>query len=203
MSGGQIALKELGLPIHKYFSYEIKPTAIQTTQLNFPDTIQLGDVRNFNINDLQNETIDLFLCGSPCQNMSLINITGKVGVDGDKSSLIYICADIFKQVKPKYFLFENVLGVNYLISNVIAWFFSVLFAYITNRIWVFESKSPDILKEMSLFFGGRIFSGVIDTALMYLFIDVMTIGDDISKIIVQVIVIILNYIFSKLIVFKD
>ena len=102
-----------------------------------------------------------------------------------------------------YFLFENVFGVNYLISNVIAWFFSVLFAYITNRIWVFESKSPDILKEMSLFFGGRIFSGVIDTALMYLFIDVMTIGDDISKIIVQVIVIILNYIFSKLIVFKD
>ena len=102
-----------------------------------------------------------------------------------------------------YFLFENVLGVNYLISNVIAWFFSVLFAYITNRIWVFESKSPDILKEMSLFFGGRIFSGVVDTVLMYLFIDVMMIGDDISKIVVQIIVIVLNYIFSKLIVFKD
>ena len=108
MSGGQIALKELGIPIHKYFSYEIKPTAVQTTQLNFPNTIQLGDVRDFDINDLQNETIDLFLCGSPCQNMSLINITGKVGVDGEKSSLIYICVDIFKQVKPKYFLFENV-----------------------------------------------------------------------------------------------
>ena len=42
-----------------------------------------------------------------------------------------------------YFLFEDVLGVNYLISNIIAWFFSVLFAYITNRIWVFESKSPE------------------------------------------------------------
>lgn len=108
MSGGQIALKELGIPIHKYFSYEIKPTAVQTTQLNFPNTIQLGDVRDFDINDLQNETIDLFLCGSPCQNMSLINITGKVGVDGEKSSLIYICVDVFKQVKPKYFLFENV-----------------------------------------------------------------------------------------------
>lgn len=102
-----------------------------------------------------------------------------------------------------YFLFENVLGVNYLISNIIAWFFSVLFAYITNRIWVFESKSPDILKEMALFFGGRIFSGVVDTALMYLFIDVMMIGDTISKIVVQIIVIVLNYIFSKLIVFKD
>jgi putative flippase GtrA len=102
-----------------------------------------------------------------------------------------------------YFFFEDILGVNYIISNILAWFFSVLFAYVTNRIWVFESKSPDILKEMSLFFGGRIFSGVVDTALMYLFIDVMMIGDTISKIVVQVIVVILNYIFSKLIVFKD
>lgn len=102
-----------------------------------------------------------------------------------------------------YFFFESLLGINYLISNVLAWFLSVLFAYITNRIWVFESKSPDILKEMSLFFGGRIFSGAIDTALMYLFIDVLTIGNTISKIVVQVIVVILNYIFSKLIVFKE
>lgn len=101
-----------------------------------------------------------------------------------------------------YFLFENVMGINYLISNVLAWFFSVLFAYITNRIWVFESKSPDILKEMALFFGGRIFSGAVDTALMYLFIDVLVTGDLFAKIVVQVIVIVLNYIFSKLIVFK-
>ena len=101
-----------------------------------------------------------------------------------------------------YFLFENIFGINYIISNIIAWFFSVLFAYITNRIWVFESKSTDILKEMSLFFGGRIFSGVVDTGLMYLFIDILTIGDLISKIVVQVIVVILNYVFSKLIVFK-
>jgi putative flippase GtrA len=102
-----------------------------------------------------------------------------------------------------YFIFEDLMGINYLISNILAWFFSVLFAYVTNIIWVFESKSPDILKEMSLFFGGRIFSGAVDTGLMYLFIDVLMISDLISKIVVQVIVIILNYIFSKLIVFKD
>jgi len=101
-----------------------------------------------------------------------------------------------------YFFFESVLGINYLVSNIIAWFLSVLFAYITNRIWVFESKSPNILKECALFFGGRIFSGAVDTFLMYLFIDVLFIGDAISKIIVQIIVIVLNYIFSKLIVFK-
>jgi putative flippase GtrA len=76
-----------------------------------------------------------------------------------------------------YFIFEDLMGINYLISNILAWFFSVLFAYVTNRIWVFESKSPDILKEMSLFFGGRIFSGAVDTGLMYLFIDVLMISD--------------------------
>ena len=102
-----------------------------------------------------------------------------------------------------YFFFADVLGTNYLVSNAIAWFLSVLFAYITNRIWVFESKSPNILKEMSLFFGGRIFSGVVDMLLMYTFIDLLVLDSTISKIIVQIIVIILNYIFSKLIVFKD
>ena len=102
-----------------------------------------------------------------------------------------------------YFLFESVMGINYLVSNVLAWFFAVLFAYITNRTWVFESKSPEILKEMSLFFGGRIFSGVVDTVLMYLFIDVLVLGNTFSKIVVQIIVIVLNYVFSKLIVFKD
>ena len=54
-----------------------------------------------------------------------------------------------------YFLFEGVFGINYLISNIIAWFVSVLFAYITNRIWVFESKDDNIIKEILLFYGGR------------------------------------------------
>ena len=102
-----------------------------------------------------------------------------------------------------YFFFANLLGINYLVSNGIAWFLSVLFAYITNRTWVFESKSPHILKEMSLFFGGRIFSGVVDMVLMYTFIDLLVFDSSISKIVVQIIVIVLNYIFSKLIVFKD
>ncbi|WP_296873934.1 GtrA family protein [uncultured Methanobrevibacter sp.] len=102
-----------------------------------------------------------------------------------------------------YLLFARFLNVNYLISNVLAWFFSVLFAYVTNRIWVFESKNSNILKEMSLFFGGRIFSGVVDTALMYLLIGILAVGDVISKIIIQVIVVILNYVISKIIVFKD
>lgn len=101
-----------------------------------------------------------------------------------------------------YFALEFI-GVNYIISNIIAWFLSVLFAYVTNRIWVFESRSPDILKEMTLFFSGRIFSGVLDTALLYLFIDILTLGNTFSKIAVEIIITILNYLLSKLIVFKE
>lgn len=101
-----------------------------------------------------------------------------------------------------YYISAQLLGINYLISNIIAWFLSVLFAYVTNRQWVFESKSPDILKECVLFFSGRIFSGAVDTVLMWLFIDVLTIGDMASKIIIQVIVVVLNYVISKWVVFK-
>ena len=101
-----------------------------------------------------------------------------------------------------YFAIEFI-GVNYIISNIIAWFLSVLFAYVTNRIWVFESRSPDILKEMTLFFSGRIFSGVLDTALLYLFVDILTLGNTFSKIAVEIIITILNYLLSKLIVFKE
>lgn len=101
-----------------------------------------------------------------------------------------------------YFVFFHIFGVNYLISNVIAWFLSVLFAYVTNRRWVFESKSENILKECGLFFGGRVFSGVVDTGLMWLFIDILALNDGISKIVIQVIVVVLNYVISKLVVFK-
>ena len=100
-----------------------------------------------------------------------------------------------------YFICSWFFGIQYIISNILAWFFSVLFAYITNRNWVFESRNTNILKEAILFFGGRLFSGIVDTLLMILFIDILVIDDLISKTTIAIIVIILNYIFSKLIVF--
>lgn len=125
-------------------------------------------------------------------------------MDLKKEMIAYIIFGILTTVVNivVYILFERYLGVNYVVSNIIAWFLSVLFAYITNRIWVFESKNENIIKEIVLFFGGRLFSGVIDTALMVLFIEVLLLGDFVSKVIVQVIVVILNYVISKLIVFK-
>lgn len=70
MSCGQIALKELNIHIDTYYASEIDKFAIKQTQLNFPNTIQLGDVRNIKVADL--EKIDLILGGSPCYNLSMI-----------------------------------------------------------------------------------------------------------------------------------
>lgn len=122
----------------------------------------------------------------------------------DRELILYVAFGVLTTVVNfvTYFIFARLFGLNYLISNILAWFFAVLFAYITNRIWVFESKSSNILKEILLFYGGRIFSGVVDNGLMYIFIELLGIGDFTAKVIIQVIVVVLNYVFSKLIVFK-
>ena len=86
-------------------------------------------------------------------------------------------------------------------SNVIAWIVSVLFAFITNRLFVFESKGK-VLKEMISFFGFRLLSLVFDMGIMYLFVDVLNFNDMVSKIIANIFVIIINYVFSKIFIFK-
>ena len=101
-----------------------------------------------------------------------------------------------------YYICSNLLHIHYLISTIIAWVISVLFAYTTNRKFVFESKNKNIVKEIISFFSFRILSGIIDVAIMYIFVDIFKWDDLIVKILSNVVVIILNYIFSKLFIFK-
>ena len=104
-----------------------------------------------------------------------------------------------------YALFTKLFHVNYMISNVISWIVAVIFAYVTNKIFVFKSKCENrkaIFVEIYQFFKYRFFSLIIDILLMYLLVEIFNINDMISKIIVQVIIIILNYVFSKIFVFK-
>ena len=105
MSCGQIALERAGIKYNKYFASEIKPHAIKVTQHNYPDTIQLGDVRNIKGSDLPK--IDLLIGGSPCQDFSLAN-TSRKGLGGEKSGLFFEYLRLLKKCKPKYFLLENV-----------------------------------------------------------------------------------------------
>jgi len=89
------------------------------------------------------------------------------------------------------------------IANIISWILSVAFAYITNRKYVFESKSKDIVKEMTSFVGGRIATLLMDMAIMFIFVTILHFNDKLFKLISQAIVIIANYIISKLFVFKN
>lgn len=119
MSCGQLALKKLGIPIEAYYAAEIKDVAIKVTLDNFPNTIEIGDVNQVSYKDgilttengdLQVGQIDLVMFGSPCQTFSLAMITEhRVGLeDREKSGLFYECYRILQEVKPKYFLMENV-----------------------------------------------------------------------------------------------
>ena len=97
-------------------------------------------------------------------------------------------------------------GIELQIAVVAAWIISCLFAYITNRTWVFESKSKKILKEMIKFFGARLITLGLQMLVMFVFVTLLKLNSDIWVIIwtlvAQVVVIIGNYILSKLIVFR-
>lgn len=88
------------------------------------------------------------------------------------------------------------------IANIISWIISVLFAYITNRKYVFLSSDKNILKEFGKFTLSRVTTLLIDMALMFIFVSILHFNDKLIKIIVQVVIIVLNYIFSKLLVFR-
>ncbi len=120
-------------------------------------------------------------------------------------------------------VFNLILGERlYLISNAIAWLVAASFAYVTNKLWVFESKSWQskvVMKELLPFYSARLFSLLIEEAGLFLFVDLLGwgeyafslgfIGIDYSisgllpaKAILAVVVVVLNYVFSKLVVFK-
>ncbi len=105
-----------------------------------------------------------------------------------------------------YFIFARLLGIEEVISSILSWFCAVLFAYITNKLFVFESKTETkkaFFIEMTTFFLSRILSGILcDVGTFALMVKVLNINDIFSKIITQIMVIIVNYLFSKLIIFK-
>ena len=106
ISCGHIALDKAGIPINKYYASEIDKYAIKVTNKNYPDTINLGDVTTVS-GELFTEKIDLLIGGSPCQGFSQ---AGKMkNFDDPRSKLFWEYVRILQEVKPKYFLLENVV----------------------------------------------------------------------------------------------
>lgn len=104
-----------------------------------------------------------------------------------------------------YFICSRFLYLDVLSSNIIAWLLSVLFAYITNRKFVFKSKAEEIsiiLKECINFFLGRLGTGILDTVIMFVSVDLLAFNDVVMKVLSNIIVIVLNYLISKLLVFR-
>lgn len=104
-----------------------------------------------------------------------------------------------------YFLLTRVLGIDDLLANAIAWIVAVAFAYVTNRKWVFESRARGVrpvLKEVGEFVLGRLFTLGLEELLLWVFVVKLGANDLLIKIIASVVTVVLNYVFSKFIIFK-
>lgn len=105
-----------------------------------------------------------------------------------------------------YRILYNIIGINVTVSNIISIAISILFAYVTNKIVVFKSKTTkliELIQEMLKFCGARISTMIIEVVGVYIMYNILNIHPMLAKLITQVVVIIVNYFISKLFVFKD
>ncbi len=102
-------------------------------------------------------------------------------------------------------LFYEILSLNELIANVFSWIFAVLFAFFTNRVWVFSAPTQGaaaFLRQMAAFFGGRVATLVLEEGILFVFVTWLALPAVPVKVAAQVLVILANYVISKLIVFR-
>lgn len=105
-----------------------------------------------------------------------------------------------------YYISARIFVIDEVASSGISWFCAVMFAYITNKTFVFDSKTDTVqsfLKEIISFFMARIVSGILcDVGTFALMVKVLNINDIFAKVVTQIMVVIVNYVFSKLIIFR-
>ena len=114
-----------------------------------------------------------------------------------------ICTTIVNVIV--YWMCSHLIFLPVMVSTIVAWTVAVLFAYLTNRKWVFYSEAKDwkaILKEIISFFLCRLVTGIVDWFFMFMFVDVLSLNDMLIKITANVVVVILNYVASKMFIFK-
>ena len=107
ISCARVALERAGIPVEIYYACEIEKNAIKVSQKNYPDIVRLGDVRTVHTLD---EPIDLLIGGSPCIDLSIAKRDRK-GLEGEHSSLFWEYVRIKNEIKPKYFILENVASM--------------------------------------------------------------------------------------------
>jgi len=121
-----------------------------------------------------------------------------------KEALNYIIFGVLTTV-VNWIVFQiciEIFSINWSIANVIAWIFSVIFAYVTNRTIVFQSSSTHVIKELLLFVQFRLVSLLLEMLIMFILIEMISFEPFASKIVTSVVVVIANYIFSKAVIFR-
>lgn len=108
MSSGMLALERAGIPVERYVAYEIEPNAIKISKKNYPQIEHCGDVKTADFT--QYKDFDLLIGGSPCQSLSIVQAKTRQNLNG-KSKLFFEFVRAFEEMKPKYFLFENVASM--------------------------------------------------------------------------------------------
>lgn len=161
ISCGRVALERAGIPVEAYYASEIDENAIKVTQTNYPDTIQLGDVTNLDTSTLPE--IDLLIGGSPCQSLSITMSTNRQNLDG-KSKLFFEYVRVLNNVKPKWFLLENVASMKTECKDIITSYLGVEPILINSRVFSAQDRprlywtnipvevepptSPEVLKDI-------------------------------------------------------
>ncbi len=118
--------------------------------------------------------------------------------------LFGVCTTIINTIA--YGVLYETLAINNVLSTIIAWLLAVLFAFITNKIFVFQSENTDAtgtIKELVSFFSCRLLTGLLDVAIMVVAVDCMNGNSLFWKLISNVIVTIINYVASRLLIFKQ
>ena len=124
-----------------------------------------------------------------------------------KAIVIYLVLGLLTTVVnyAVYLPLYNLLGISAAVSNVVAWVFAVLFAFVTNKPFAFESHDwtmSTVLPEFTRFVGCRVGSGLLETGIIFLLVDCLLMNGNVIKLITSVLVVLLNYFASKFFVFK-
>lgn len=124
-----------------------------------------------------------------------------------KEVLLYlffgVCTSVISILS--YSIADVLLGINELIANIISWILAVLFAFFTNRVWVFQSATHsgrEFAIQLANFFGGRVVTLIVEEVIILIFITILDFPSIPVKVVAQIVVIVLNYIISKFWVFK-
>lgn len=125
----------------------------------------------------------------------------------DKELIMYVIVGVLTTGVSigSYVLFARVMSMHYMVASVLSWILAVLFAFVANKRYVFNHKSThmkELFQQLIQFVSMRGVSLLIDLAMMFILVDLARVNDIVSKVIVNVVVLLLNYGFSKWVIFK-